>query len=164
MKNFALSLMTMLMLSCNFSDKKQEESLPRKDTLKVNTSVEHPQEITEENKIVLEVIEDWRNYMEGCSCYFGTTKENFKSQKWVYLDNYDDTAYIKIDGKVEKLPVVEDNKKFTYKKFENEAYEITLKTEQTNQIDEVWDFEGILIVKTKDGSITKQAINGACGC
>ena len=49
---------------------------------------------------------DFPNDIEGCSCYFSKSKEDFDSEKYIYADDYGKKAVIKIDGKFISFPLI----------------------------------------------------------
>ena len=100
------------------------------------------------------------------SCYFSKNKADFESEKYIYADDFGRAAYIKINGKMVKIPMEE--KDFNPEGFEKsvsgEDYEIYLKGKQTESLDEVFQIEGELTVRDKTGKTFKTPIYGECGC
>ncbi|MGZ5197547.1 MAG: hypothetical protein ACXWVZ_06570 [Kaistella sp.] len=105
--------------------------------------------------------------VEGCSCYFAENKANYENEKYVYVDDYGKSAYIKIDGKMIKIPMQEDDldpSNFT-KNIENSDYKINLSGKKINEMDETMMFQGTMTVKDKKtGDRFSTPIYGECGC
>jgi hypothetical protein len=104
--------------------------------------------------------------LQGCSCYFAKNQEDFKNGKYIYADDYGNTAYIKIDNKIVKIPMEEgdfDPSDFN-KTISNDDYTITIKGKKVKEFGETTTFEGKLILKKKDGSTSITTIYGECGC
>ena len=104
--------------------------------------------------------------VSGCSCYFSKNKEDFQDEKFVYIDDYGNNAYLKIDGKTIKIPMKEgdfDPKNFN-KTIKNDEFSITIKGKKIKEFEEVMMFEGTMTVENKKGEKTVTPIYGECGC
>lgn len=105
--------------------------------------------------------------VEGCSCYFSESKNDFQNEKFVYVDDYGNNAYIKIDGKLIKIPMEEgdfDPSNFN-KSIENADYRINMTGKKINELDETMMFEGKMTVENKKtGKKFTTPIYGECGC
>ena len=105
--------------------------------------------------------------VEGCSCYFATNKTGYENEKYVYVDDYGKSAYIKIDGKTIKIPMQEDDldpSNFT-KNIENSDYKINLSGKKIDEMDETMMFQGTMTVENKKTSHRfSTPIYGECGC
>ena len=105
--------------------------------------------------------------VEGCSCYFSTDRANYENEKYVYVDDYGKSAYIKIDGTMIKIPMQEadlDPSNFT-KNIENSNYKINLSGKKINEMDETMMFQGTMTVENKKtGERFSTPIYGECGC
>lgn len=104
--------------------------------------------------------------VSGCSCYFSTNKEDFQDEKFVYIDDYGNNAYLKLDGKTIKIPMKEgdfDPENFN-KTIKNEDYAITINGKKIKEFYEVMMFEGTMTIENKNGEKTVTPIYGECGC
>lgn len=104
--------------------------------------------------------------VSGCSCYFSKNKEDFQDEKFVYIDDYGNNAYLKIDGKTIKIPMKEgdfDPENFN-KSIKNDEFTITIKGKKIKEFEEVMMFEGTMTVENKKGEKTVTPIYGECGC
>ena len=105
--------------------------------------------------------------VEGCSCYFAENKADFEAEKYVYIDDYGNNAYIKVKGQLIKIPMEEgdfDPSNFQ-KAIENDNYKVLMKGQKIKEMDEVMMFTGEMTVEDKKtGEKTTTPIYGECGC
>lgn len=104
--------------------------------------------------------------VSGCSCYFSTNRNDFENGKYVYIDDYGNKAYLKIDGKEIEIKMSEgdfDENNFN-KVIKNKEYTVTLKGKKVDELEEVMMFEGSMTVEHKSGAKTVTPIYGECGC
>src|SRR5690606_29337136 len=105
--------------------------------------------------------------VEGCSCYFSDTKENFENERYIYVDDYGNSAYVQIAGKMIKSPMEEgdfDPSKFT-KTIENGDFKVKMTAKKLSEQEEVMMFSGQMTVENKEtGEKTLSPIYGECGC
>jgi len=105
--------------------------------------------------------------VEGCSCYFSDTKENFENEQYIYVDDYGNSAYIQIAGKMIKIPMEEgdfDPSNFT-KTIENGDFKVKMTGKKVSEQEEVMMFSGQMTVENKKtGEKTLSPIYGECGC
>jgi len=148
--------------------KKEEVTL--NESLTANAAVQAPQSTTDTIRIksspVLETF-PMPAEVEGCSCYFAKSPADYETEKYVYVDDYGKSAYIKIEGKIIKIPMQEgdfDPLNFT-KNLENSDYRITLSGKKINEMDETMMFQGEMTVENKKtGDRNSTPIYGECGC
>lgn len=116
----------------------------------------------------LEKFKDFPEQIDGCSCYFSETKAEFNQGVYLYVDNSDDLAFIKVEGKIVSLKFLTTNK-ITDKRFKveygNENYRIELVGKKISSLDETTKYSGMLTVFDSDGSqVYRHAVFGECGC
>ena len=169
MKNLKLTtlavLTTVLFLNLNAC---------KSDTTNKNSAATTPSTTTPtataENKITVGTFTDFPPEIDGCSCYFSQSEADFKTKKYVYADNYENTAFININGAMVKLtrPDAKSEKslseKHVVKTYSNNDYEVTVDINQIKQIEEVWEYKGTLTIKPKNGQTVTVNIEGECGC
>ncbi|AYO57453.1 hypothetical protein CO230_04545 [Chryseobacterium sp. 6424] len=105
--------------------------------------------------------------VEGCSCYFAKDEQEFERQQFIYADDYGSSAYLKLDGKLVKIPMNEgDFDPSNFKKtIENAQYRVTMSGKQLSAQEELMIFEGQLTVENKSsGEKVTTPIFGECGC
>lgn len=105
--------------------------------------------------------------VQGCSCYFAENKTLFEKQQYLYVDDYGNSAFLKINGKTVRITMEEgdfDPSNFN-KTIENEEYRVKMTGEKINELDETMMFKGQMIVENKKtGEKITTPIFGECGC
>lgn len=156
---FLQSLFTAITLTLLFacgrshSDKtsKQSDNIrPNQQTFTIDTFTTFPPEI------------------EGCSCYFSNDSTDFKKGKYIYMNDYGQTSFIKINGVLTKFIQTEFNeidslhKKVKYK---SDNYKMTVEYKDRLQNGyETWINTGIIKLKDKEGKTITKSFYGECGC
>lgn len=109
------------------------------------------------SKPELTLIQGFPKGVTGCSCYFAQTEQDFRNNKFIYLDSYyEDPAFISIDGKIIEI----DPSK---RKDEDYKVQIQFDREEQNGEETSWK-TGVLKVELKDGTILESKFVGECGC
>lgn len=105
--------------------------------------------------------------VQGCSCYFAQNKDDLEQQKYIYADDYGNTAFVKVNGKLVRIPMEEgdfDPDNFG-KVIENNDYKIEMKGKKIKELEEVMMFEGeMTVTNKKTGAKITTSIYGECGC
>lgn len=117
--------------------------------------------------LALGVFSDFPPEIDGCACYFSAGQEAFGRREWIYADDYVNTAFLSIDGRMTKFNLTDASTPSdirTVKTFRNDAYELTLDLTQLGQLDETWQHQGKLTLRSADGTVVTRDIYGECGC
>ncbi|AFD07875.1 hypothetical protein [Solitalea canadensis] len=106
--------------------------------------------------------------IDGCSCVFSIDTNDFKNNRFIYVNNYEQTSYMKVNGSLVKFTQVDvkendDNSLIEYYKSDNFEMIIKGKDEGRNS-DETWLKRGRIIIKNKKGSTILLNFYGECGC
>lgn len=144
----------LLLFSC------KKESIALKNSPKDETQIE-----SVSREIKLETF-GFPPEVEGCSCYFAKNKEDFNAEKYLYIDDYGNNAYLKIGGKLLKIEMDEDDfdpADFS-KKIKNDRISIEIKGKKVDELEEVMMFEGTMNVENNKGEKATTTIYGECGC
>ncbi len=164
-----ISVLTLLLAVILISCKKENTSIKTTDEISVNDSLnESIIDSTEisKNNFQLETF-GFPPEVEGCSCYFAESKSDFDAEKYIYIDDYGNKGYIKVNGKLVKIPMEEgdfDPSNFQ-KNIENENFRIFMRGNKVKELEEVMMFEGEMTVENKKtGEKTTSRIYGECGC
>lgn len=102
-----------------------------------------------------------------CSCYFATNKDMFLKGRFIYVDDYGNNAYLKINGDLVEIKMEEgdfDPENFD-RVIENKEYRVSMKGTNIKGEQESMMYEGQMTVenkRTKEKTIT--SIYGECGC
>ena len=155
----------MMLFSCKKEEQITESKPLTTDSLKVETDSMNVGTAETLNQINLETF-GFPAEVNGCSCYFSKNKEDFDQEKYIYIDDYGNNAYLKIDGKTVKIKMKEgdfDPDNFS-KVIKNEEISVTIQGKKVNELEEVMMFEGTMTVENKKGEKTITPIYGECGC
>ncbi|MCJ8498015.1 hypothetical protein MVI27_07055 [Chryseobacterium salipaludis] len=104
--------------------------------------------------------------VEGCSCYFSKNKEDFENEKYIYIDDYGNHAFVKTGGNLIRVKMEEgdfDPENFN-KHISNEEVDITITGKKVSELEEVMRFEGSMTVQHRNGQTITTPIYGECGC
>lgn len=132
MKKFYLAFIILIFFSCNKNQKKIAIS-----------------------KFSLEEIPE--SFM-GCSCLYSNSKESYDSGKYIYFDDFGDTAIISIHGNLVFL-------KFSKDKYSNGDYTVYIQNEV--QVDEGYEtttYNAELVTLDNEGNKSIYKVYGVCGC
>ena len=165
MKKLMIIASLMMLFSCKKEEQITESKPLTTDSLKVETDSMNVGTAENLNQINLETF-GFPAEVNGCSCYFSKNKEDFDQEKYIYIDDYGNNAYLKIDGKTVKIKMKEgdfDPDNFS-KVIKNEEISVTIQGKKVNELEEVMMFEGTMTVENKKGEKTITPIYGECGC
>lgn len=165
MKKLMIIASLMMLFSCKKEEQITESKPLTTDSLKVETDSMNVGTAENLNQINLETF-GFPAEVNGCSCYFSKNKEDFDQEKYIYIDDYGNNAYLKIDGKTVKIKMKEgdfDPDNFS-KVIKNEEISVTIQGKKVNELEEVMMFEGMMTVENKNGEKTITPIYGECGC
>ena len=165
MKKLMIIASLMMLFSCKKEEQITESKPLTTDSLKVETDSMNVGTAENLNQINLETF-GFPAEVNGCSCYFSKNKEDFDQEKYIYIDDYGNNAYLKIDGKTVKIKMKEgdfDPDNFS-KVIKNEEISVTIQGKKVNELEEVMMFEGTMTVENKNGEKTITPIYGECGC
>ena len=165
MKKLMIIASLMMLFSCKKEEQITETKPLTTNSLKVETDSMNVGTAETINQINLETF-GFPAEVNGCSCYFSKNKEDFDQEKYIYIDDYGNNAYLKIDGKTVKIKMKEgdfDPDNFS-KVIKNEEISVTIQGKKVNELEEVMMFEGTMTVENKNGEKTITPIYGECGC
>lgn len=115
-----------------------------------------------------ETFKEFPEDIDGCSCYFSETKEQFRSGETIYVDNMKDKAFFKINGAFQELKFIRSNEKNSTKMtkiYSNDTYNVVIEVKKSGQLDETTQYSGSITIQSTKGVILyKHAIFGECGC
>ncbi len=162
-KIFALFVIAVL-----FSCKKEEKISTEKTVPKTETKVETKKDSAVAKDLQLENF-GFPQEIQGCSCYFATDREQFVKQNYIYVDDYQQNGFIKINGKLFKLDYDKKNEVLPEKalniNLHNNDYKVQLKGTVVEEGEiETALYKGTLTVESKDGKKTVIPVYGECGC
>ncbi len=162
MKKLIIVASLMMLFSCKKEEKISENTPTSNSVVIANDSANVMVNV---NKINLETF-GFPAEVNGCSCYFSKNEEDFQAEKYIYIDDYGNSAFLKIDGKTVKIKMEEgdfDPDNFS-KIIKNDDITVTIQGKKVKALEEVMMFEGTMTVENKNGEKTITPIYGECGC
>ena len=158
-KKFSLTFLSIVTLTLLFgcgqsnSDKSaiQTTSIkPDKQTLTIDTFSTSPPEI------------------DGCSCYFSNDSTEFIKGEYIYMNDYAQTSFLKINGVLTKFTQTdfkEIDSLNVKAKYKSDHYEMTIESKDGIQNgDETWLKTGTIKLTNKIGETITKTFYGECGC
>lgn len=164
MRYLTVFIFLLLFLSC----KKEEKTALEKVVPKIETPAENKKDTLTTKEIKLEVF-GFPQEVQGCSCYFATDREEFVKQNYIYVDDYQQNGFIKINGERIKLEFDRKNEVLPEKtlniNLHNDQFKVNLKGKAVEEGEiETHLYKGTLTVENKAGKKTVVAVYGECGC
>ena len=140
---------------------------PTQDTIQKDSVAFSGENQQGEVQQVLEAFTEFPPEIDGCSCYYSLTDNNFKANKYVFASNFGKEAFIKVNGKMEKLKLVQErelSQTRNNKVYSGAGFLLTIEVEKTGSIDETWQQKGIIKLEQKNKDALINSIIGECGC
>lgn len=154
-RTFLTVLTLTFLLACgqnNSSEKEQQADNSQTDnrTLTIDTFSTFPPEI------------------DGCSCYFSNDSTEFKNSHYIYMNDYAQTCFVKLNGVLTKFVQIdfkENDSREIKAKYKNDSYEMIIESKGATQNgDETWLQTGTIKVTDKKGKTITRSFYGECGC
>lgn len=123
---------------------------------------------TMEQPFTIDTFSTFPPEIEGCSCYFSNDSAEFKKRAYVYMNDYAQTSFLKINGVLTSFTLtdskqVSETKTITKAKSDN--YEMTMEVIDSIQNgDETWLKTGTIRLTDKAGKTITKPFYGECGC
>lgn len=170
-KNYWIALFFIcFMVACGSTESTTEEASETSPVAENNEAgtVEEGAE-KEPATLELEPFAEFPEEIDGCSCYFSQDQESFDNNKFIYVDNFEDQAYVILNGEKCTFQLSEEDtgdetsikKMGTYQDYE---MIIELKDTQEESDQEIWKKAGTLTIQANDGDQLVLKISGECGC
>ncbi|WP_396188165.1 hypothetical protein [Flavobacterium sp.] len=111
---------------------------------------------------------DFPPEIDGCSCYFSKDSLEFKNEKYIYMNDFANISFLKINDTLVKFTQTdfkEVNKTTTVAKAKSNYYEMTIEVKDSVQSgDETWLKTGKIEITNKNGEVITETFYGECGC
>lgn len=119
--------------------------------------------------LTLDTFGDFPPEIDGCSCYFSSDSAAFGKGQFLYVNDYMETSFLKINGMLTKFVQTSleeiDGATSVMTAKAGDQYELTIEIEAGSQNgDETWLKTGRLKVTDKSGHTVSTAFYGECGC
>ena len=106
--------------------------------------------------------------IDGCSCYFSNDSTEFKKGEYIYMNDYAQTSFLKINGVLTKFTQTDFKEIDSLNikaKYKNDNYEMTIESKDGIQNgDETWLKTGTIKLTDKSGKTVTRTFYGECGC
>jgi len=106
--------------------------------------------------------------IDGCSCYFSNNSTEFKKGEYIYINDFAEVSFLKINGILTKFTQTEFknvDKTTTIAKAKSELYEITIEVKEGKQSGEETSLKsGTIKLTDKNGKTITKTFYGECGC
>jgi len=151
-----LSVVTLtLLLTCGQNN--SNKSIAQTDNIVVDKQV-----------ITIDTFSTFPPEIDGCSCYFSNDSTEFKKGEYIYMNDYAETSFLKINGiltKFNQTDFKEIDSLNTIAKYKSDNYEMTIESKDGIQNgDETWIKTGRITLTDKKGKTVTKTFYGECGC
>ncbi len=124
--------------------------------------------VAQTNNIAIDTFSIFPAEIDGCSCYFSNDTTEFKKGKYIYMNDYAETSFLKINGvliKFTQTDFKEIDSVNIIAKYKSDNYEITIESKDEMQNgDETWLKTGTITLTDKKGKTVTKTFYGECGC
>jgi hypothetical protein len=129
---------------------------------------ENIHELQKIDELSIDSFSEFPSEIDGCSCYFSNDSNEFKAGKYIYVNDFADISFLKINGEMVKFKQTKYSKKdsLTTEVQANEGeYELIIRILKGRETgDETQLQTGTLILKSKRGKKIVKSFYGECGC
>ena len=158
-KSSLLTVLTLLILTPLFSC---GQAITNK-----NVSQNDNKSITRQT-LSIDTFSDFPPEIDGCSCYFSNDSTDFKNKKYIYVNDFAQTSFLKINGvmiKFTQTEYKEIDKENIKAKYKSDNFGMTIEMKKGIQNgDETWLKTGTITLTNKAGQSIKKTFYGECGC
>lgn len=119
------------------------------------------------DQIVIDTFSTFPPEIDGCACYFSNDEAEFKKQVYIYVDNFEKTAWVTLNGALTEFELDKTetlSEKRAVSTYKNDRFELIIDLMQTGQVEETWQFMGTMTVKSPSGKELAKNLVGECGC
>jgi len=125
-------------------------------------------EIIDDQVMTIDTFSTFPPEIDGCSCYFSNDSTEFKKSEYIYMNDYAQTSFLKINGVLTKFTQT-DSKEIdslnVIAKYKGDNYEMTIESKDGIQNgDETWLKTGTIKLTDKKGKTITKTFYGECGC
>jgi hypothetical protein len=137
-------------------------SSPKKNVMWANSNK------TEIESLIVDTFSTFPTEIDGCSCYFSNDSVEFRKGTFIYVNDYGQTSFLKINGiliKFTQIDYKEIDKTHSIVKAKNEKYEMTIEIiDGIQNGDETWLKTGTVTLSARNGKTITKTFYGECGC
>jgi hypothetical protein len=131
-------------------------------------NLEGAQELPKADELSIDSFSKFPSEIDGCSCYFSNDSNEFKVGKYIYVNDFADISFLKINGEMTKFKQTKystiDSLTTEVQASEGE-YELIIRISKGRETGEETQLQtGTLILKSKRGKKIVKSFYGECGC
>ena len=161
MTKIILLFLCLYLLSCSSKNERKQNERRLNSTIK---SIE----LSSEQALKLDTFSTFPKEIDGCSCYFSKDSIDFNKGNYIYMNNFAQTSFVKINGQLIRFTEKEHKKldSIHFKvKFSAKNYKMTLESTIGRQNgDETFLETGTINITDMKGRTISNSFYGECGC
>jgi len=124
--------------------------------------------LANDQRLTIDTFSTFPPEIDGCSCYFSNDSAEFKKGKYIYLNDYAQTSFLKINGVLTKFAQTDSKEIDSLKvkaNYISDNYEMTIESKDgMRNGDETWLKTGTIKLTGKEGETITKTFYGECGC
>jgi hypothetical protein len=152
---FLIAVIVAVMLACGQTDSNGNSSQVDKLTL-------------DSEAMSIDTFSTFPPEIDGCSCYFSNDSTEFKKREYIYMNDFAQTSFLKINGVLTKFTQIEFKEIDSVNvkaKYKSNDYEMTIDSKDgMRNGDETWLKTGTIRLTNKKGETLTKTFYGECGC
>jgi catabolite regulation protein CreA len=134
-----------------------------------NKNISQADNLTTDNQVLtIDTFSTFPPEIDGCSCYFSNDSTEFIKGEYIYMNDYAQTSFLKINGVLTKFAQTdfkEIDSLNVIAKYKSDKYQMTIESKDGIQNgDETWLKTGTIKLTDKNGKTIKKTFYGECGC
>ena len=158
-------LLGMLLFACN--PEASQSQVEEKENITDKVEVTKLDQADAASLIEVEAFSEFPPEIDGCACYYSANEADFTSGKYIYMDNFEKMAFMKLNGEMVTFSL--SNEKYgdeagTTQYWETEAVRLIIEKKQVGEIDETWQQRGQILLNLPGGKTQTIDFFGECGC
>lgn len=120
------------------------------------------------HELIIDTFSTFPPEIEGCSCNFSNNPEEFKKGEYIYINDYADISFLKINGILTRFTQTDFtnvDSTTTIVKAKSEPYELIIEVKEGKQSGEESSFKsGTIKLTDKHNKTVTKTFFGECGC
>jgi len=123
---------------------------------------------TAQPSLTIEPFSTFPSEIDGCSCYFSNDSIDFNNGKYIYVNDFAQISFLKINGVLTKFTQTEfskSDKGITKARYKADKYQMAIEVKDGKSADgETMMKTGTIKVTDKNGRALIKNFYGECGC
>jgi hypothetical protein len=122
----------------------------------------------DEEELTIDTFSTFPPEIDGCSCYFSNDSTEFNKNEYIYMNDFAQTSFLKINGVLTKFTETDFKKvgkTVTIAKAKSDKYEMAIEVIEGKQSGEETALKsGKIKLTGKNGETITRTFYGECGC